>query len=131
MSERQIKQVPSTMYDMMVFPDVEYQEFPRAVPVVDGKVMPTPYDEKHKPHPIVIVQNQRELDELLGAEEPVTLVALNEADPAGPKRVENEDDIREALYAQAKTAGVIIDKRWSVSRIEDTIRAHVASKDVT
>ncbi len=123
------KQLKNTMYDQMVFAPYEYREFPMAVPVVDGKVQDTPYDKKHKPHPVVIVTCQEELDALTGGEE-VTLVPMDEADPAGAQRVESEDDIRAALYNQAEQAGVKFDKRWSVARIEDALKAHAASKDV-
>ena len=56
MAELVIKQIQNTMYDRMEFPSYEYQAFPRAVPVVDGVVQPTPYDKRNKAHPVVIVQ---------------------------------------------------------------------------
>lgn len=113
----------NTMYDNMEFAPYEYREFPKAVPVLDGVVQDTPYDAKHKAHPVVIVHSQAELDALKGPE--VTLVALDEADPSpsAPTRVQTEDDIRKVLYVQAEQASVKIDKKWSVERIEDTLRA--------
>lgn len=117
---------PSTMFDNMNFPDYEFAEFPMAIPVVDGVIQPTPYDERHKAHPVVIVNSQAELEALKGPE--VKLVAVNPHDPASTLRVESEDDIRAALYVQADQAGVKIDKRWSVERIEQALQDHAAGK---
>ncbi len=122
------KQLNHTMYDHMVFPEYEYAEFPMAVPVVDGVVQDTPYDENHKHHEVVIVGSQAELDALKGPG--VVLVPINPDAVTSAQRVESEDDIREALYEQAKQLGVNIDKRWSVPRIEDTLKAASAPKDV-
>ncbi len=118
MSEiKPIKQIPNTMYDKMDFPPHEHREFPMAIPFVDGKIMPTPYNARNKAHPVVVVNNQEELDELQGPQ--VRTVAL---DPAGAaSRLENEDDIRALLYTQADQKGVKIDKRWSVEKIEGEI----------
>lgn len=122
-----IKQRQNTMYDQMEFPPYEYNEFPMAVPVVDGVVQPTPYDARRRPHPVVIVDNQDQLDELRGPA--VVLVKVNEAAPDSPQRIESEADIREVLYRQAEQAGVTIDKRWTVARIESTLQAAAAEKD--
>lgn len=125
MSEsKDLKHVNHTMYDKMNFPDHEHREFPMAVPVVNGKIMPTPYDDKHKPHPIVEVQSQEELDALRGPE-----VALVEVRGGSASRVETEDDVREVLYVQAAQVGAVIDKRWSVARIESTIKAQVSKNN--
>jgi len=122
MSEsKDLKVVNKTMYDTFNFPDHEHREFPMAIPVVNGKIMPTPYDEHHKPHPVVIVESQAELDALRGPE-----VALVEVAGGTSLRVETEDDVREVLYVQASQVGAVIDKRWSVARIEDTIKKQVA-----
>ena len=127
MAEQVIKQIQNTMYDRMEFPTVDYQAFPRAIPVVDGKVQPTPYDAKHKPHPIVIVQNQGELDELMSAD--VTLVPISDAADS-PLRVENDDDVRADLYRRADQAGAKIDKRLSTPKFEEALEAHLAKGDV-
>jgi hypothetical protein len=121
-----IKQPQNTIYDKMEFPGYEFREFPAAVPVVGGKVMPTPYDERGKSHPVVIVESQAELDALQGPE--VTLVPVTEGS-GHAMRVENEDDIRKVLYVQAEQAGVTIDKRWSVARIEDALQNAAKAKD--
>ncbi len=120
-----IRQLRNTMYDQMVFPVADYAEFPRAVPYVDGKVMPTPYNDKHKPHPIVIVNSQDELDALKGGPS-VVLVPLNTMADDTPARLQTEDDIRAALYIQAEQIGAKIDKRWSVDKIEAAIREKAA-----
>jgi len=125
MAEITRKQVANTAFDNMEFPPYEFREFPQAVPVVGGKVMPTPYDERGKSHPVVIVESHAELDALQGPE--VTLVPVTEG--AGhAMRVENEDDIRAVLYTQAEQAGVQIDKRWSVARIEETLQNAAKAK---
>lgn len=115
-----IKQPRNTIYDKMEFPDYEHREFPQAIPFVDGQVMPTPYDARNKAHPVVIVYSQEELDALQGPK--VTLVPVSEGSETA-LRVENEDDIRRVLYVQAEQAGVQIDKRWSVERIEKALQA--------
>lgn len=120
-----IKQRANTMYDNMVFEPVEYAEFPMAVPVRNGVVQSNPYDAKHKPYPVVIVESQEELDALMGD---APLVPINPGAPDSPMRVESEDDIRTALYIQADQLGVQIDKRWTVGRIEDTIKTHLSAK---
>jgi hypothetical protein len=123
-----IRQPPNTIYDKMVFPGYEFAEFPMGVPVVGGKVMPTPYDEKNKAHPVVIVNSQEELDELLGSGD-VTLVERTEGQ-AGAMRVETEDDVRDRLYIRAEQTGAKIDKRWSVERIEAAIDAASGKSEV-
>ena len=120
------KQPKNTRYDSMIFPDYEYSEFPMAIPVVKGKIMPTPYDENHKPHPVVIVQDQAELDALRGPE--AVLVPIDGNSRSTALRVEGEDDIRKALYLQAEQCGAKIDKRWAVEKIEDAIKAHVEGR---
>lgn len=122
MDKPAIKQRQNTIYDNMEFPDYEFREFPMTVPVVDGKVQKTPYDANHKAHPVVVVNDQSELDDLMGPGAVMVEVA------AGSARLQNEDDIRAALYIQADQAGVTIDKRWTVARIEETLRAAAQSK---
>jgi hypothetical protein len=126
MADAQRKQIANTMFDQMEFPPYEFREFPQAIPVVDGKVMPTPYDERNKAHPVVVVESQAELDALQGPQ--VKLVPVSDAAPEGAQRVESEDDIRAVLYTQAEQARVQIDKRWSVQRIESTLQDAAAAK---
>lgn len=121
-----IKQRANTMYDNMDFPQAPYAEFPMAVPVVDGKVMPTPYDANKKPHPIVIVESQEELDALTGGD--VDLVELNPHVEEAPMRVKTDDDVKDALLIQAKQLGLKVDPKWTSARIEDTIKEHLTAK---
>lgn len=121
-----LKQKSNTMYDAMEFPPYEFHEFPMAVPVVGGVVMDSPYDPKtRKSYPVVIVADQDELDALKGPG--VSLVSVTDDAGSTTMRVESEDDIRKVLYVQAEQAGVQIDKRWSVPRIEDALKQ---AKDV-
>lgn len=106
-----------TIYDDMAFPEYEYREFPMAVPVVDGVVQDSPYDEHRKAHPVVMVNSQAELDALL--EESATLIPQDYE--GSVSRVETEDDKRAALLIRADQLGVKVDKRWSLERIEKTI----------
>lgn len=123
MSEPRDLKVPNhTVYDSMQFPDYEFREFPMGIPVHNGKIMDSPYDGNHKAYPVVIVESQAELEALRGPE--VTLVPVKAGDTT--MRVESEDDVRAALYIQAEQTGATIDKTWSVPRIEDTIKRHVA-----
>lgn len=133
--QKQIRQIPNTIYDQMVFPDYEFQEWPQAVPVNEaGELQPTPYQPASRSGrvetwPVVIVHSQEELDALRGPE--VTLVPVNPDEAkTGAFRVENDDDIRNALLVQAEQLGVKVDKRWSVQRIEETLRAAAADKEV-
>lgn len=132
--EKQIRQKPNTMYDNMVFPDYEFHEWPQAVPVNEaGELQATPYQPpmrsgKVEAWPVVIVHSQAELDALRGPE--VTLVPVNPDAPGGALRVESEEDIRAVLYTQAEQAGVKIDKKWSVARIEETLRTAAAGGEV-
>ncbi len=107
------KQLKNTMYDQMEFPEYEFREFPMEVPYVDGQVMPTPYNEKHKPHPTVRVNSQEELDALTAGEVEVI--------PAGPDttaaRVRTEDDERAELLLKADQNDIKVDKRWSLERL--------------
>jgi len=114
------KHVNRTPYDDMAFPDYQYREFPTAVPVVDGVVQPTPYDENHKAHPVVMVNSQAELDALMGGD--AELVSENYEKTVS--RVKTEDDEREALYVEADQKGVKVDKRWSVEKIRKAIADH-------
>lgn len=133
MAEVVRKQIPNTVYDHMEFPAYEFEEWPQAVPVNDaGELQPTPYQPplksgKVEAWPVVIVHSQAELDALRGPE--VTLVPVSEAG-GNALRVEGEDDIRKALYIQAEQAGVKIDKKWSVARIEDALRTAAADREV-
>lgn len=127
MAEITRKQIPNTAFDNMEFPPYEFREFPQAIPVVDGQVMPTPYDGRNKAHPVVIVESQEELDALMGPK--VTLVPVSEAAPDGPKRLESEDDIKAALTQQAKHLGISLDQRWGPARMESFIQEHVAAKE--
>lgn len=114
-----IKQRRNTMYDNMEFPPYQYREFPQAVPVVGGKVQPTPYDSRGKAHPVVIVNSQDELDALM--EDGADLTPVNPQDPKGAQRVVTEEDEREALFVRADQLGVKVDKRWSTERIQRAI----------
>lgn len=116
-----IKQRANTMYDNMEFPAYEFREFPMAVPVLNGVVQDSPYDARGKSHPVVIVQNEDELQALTGPQA-ASLLPVSEERVTRTLRVQGEVDIRKALYAQAEQAGVKIDKKWTVSRIEDTLR---------
>lgn len=118
-----IKQPRNTMYDNMVFPEYEFREFPQAIPVVGGKIMPTPYDERHKPYPVVIVDSQEELDALSGPE--VTLVPISEDVRNSAMRVESDTDIKAALILQGEQIGAKIDKRWTAERMEEAIKDHM------
>lgn len=113
------KQIPNTMYDQMTFEPVEYREFPMAVPVVDGVVQKTPYDAKHKAHPVVIVNSQAELDALKGGD--VETIPVNPDALSSPMRMKTEEDEREALYVRADQLGVTYDKRWKTERIQRAI----------
>lgn len=113
------KQQRHTAFDQMEFPQVEYREFPMAVPVVDGVVQPTPYDAKHKAHPVVIVNSQAELDALKGGD--VETVPVNPDALSSPMRMKTEEDEREALYVRADQLGVTYDKRWKTERIQRAI----------
>ena len=121
-SDLNVKQ--KTMYDTMEFTPYEFSEWPQAIPVQDGKVMPTPYITegrlKGKLHDVVIVNSQAELDALQGPQ--VKVVPVNPDAASGPLRVETEDDLRAELYVQAEQVGAQIDKSWSVERIEAAIK---------
>lgn len=114
-----LKQRANTMYDNMEFPAYEHREFPMAIPVVDGKVQPTPYDDRNKAHPVVIVHSQEELDVLKGGG--ADLVPVNPDAATSALRIETEDDVRAQLYVEAEQAGAKIDKRWSVEKIQRAI----------
>lgn len=114
-----IKQLPTTVFDRMEFPDYEYQEFPMAVPYVNGAVQKNPYDARGKSHPVVMVNSQEEYDALVGGEAKV--VPVNPEAAAGPSRVETEDDERAALLVRAGQLGIKVDGRWSIERIEKAI----------
>lgn len=122
---RDRKQTNHTFYDSMVFPDYTFAEFPAAVPYVNGKVpldakgKPNPYDDNHKAHPVVIVNNQAELDELLSGDAETVPVNPNAVESA--ERVRTEEDEREALFTRAEQLGVKVDKRWSTERIQKAI----------
>ena len=116
-----IKQLPTTVFDKMEFPDYEYREFPMAVPVLAGAIQRSPYDARGKSHPVVIVQNQAEYDALAGGD--VEVVPVNAAVVESAGRVKTEEDEREALYVKADQVGAKIDKRWSIERIESAIEA--------
>jgi len=113
------KQIASTVFDKMTFPDYEYREFPKAIPVVDGVIQPTPYNSRNKAHPVVIVKDQAEWDALKAGS--VNLVPVNPDVVQSAERLESEDDVRERLYVEADQAGAKIDKRWSIERIEKAI----------
>lgn len=123
------KQLPTTVYDKMQFPEYEFREFPMAVPMVDGvpcfdpDVLKKPYDfsnpRKPKPYPIVTVKSQEELNQLRAGEVEVT--PPNPHNATETQRVVTEDEEREALYVRAEQLKVKIDKRWSVERIEKAI----------
>lgn len=124
-----IKQLPTTVYDKMTFPDYEFIEFPTAIPLVDGvpcfdpEVLKAPYDRSLKPqraYPVVMVASQAELDALKAGAE---VVAVNPDAVGSASRVKTEEDEREALYVTAEQVGAKIDKRWSVERIETAIAA--------
>jgi len=108
-----------TVFDQIEFPPYEFREFPMAVPIYaeTGEVAPTPYNERGKSHPVVLVQNQAELDALMGPG--VTLVPVGD----GSSRLQTEADIRAELYEQAETRGVFIDKNWPVERIQAVLNA--------
>lgn len=115
--------VQNTMYTTMKFKPYQFEEWPQAIPVLNGVVQPTPYKDSGKAHEVVIVNSQEELDALQGPG--VKTVAINPDVVSSPKRVETEDDIRSELYRQAEQSGAQIDKSWSVARIEDAITSHV------
>jgi len=111
------KQIRSTVYDNMEFPQVEYREYPKAIPVVNGVVQDSPYDAKRKPHPVVMVYNEFEEDELRGGG--AELVDVNPAQVKdGVQRVETEEDVRAKLYVRLQQLGVQFDKRYSVQRLQ-------------
>lgn len=122
---RERKQVNHTFYDDMVFPEYDFREFPMAVPVVDGEVQLdekgkfAPYDARRKAHPVVLVNNQAELDELLAGTAETVPVNPNAVESA--ERVRTEEDERDELIVRADQLGVKVDKRWSTDRIERAI----------
>lgn len=115
-----------TPYDNFKFKPYEFAEFPMAIPVVNGVIMDSPYNERGKAHPVVIVGSQAELDALRGPG--VVLVPVNPDAAVSAQRVAGDDDIRTELYRQADQAGITIDKAWSTERIEHAITTGVAAK---
>lgn len=113
------KQIQNTMYDHMEFPPYEFNEFPMAVPVVDGVVQKTPYDAKRKAHPVVIVNSEEELEALM--QDQADLVPVNPDAVVTAQRVKTEDDERDELYLRAEQLGVKVDKRWSIERIQKAL----------
>lgn len=118
--------VQNTMYTMMKFKPYQFEEWPQAIPVLNGVVQPTPYKDNGKAHEVVIVHSQEELDALQGPG--VKLVEINPDVVHSAKRVETDDDVRKELYRQAEQSGAQIDKSWPTGRIEDAIKTHVESK---
>lgn len=116
-----IRQKPNTMYDNMTFKKVRYREYPKAIPVVGGKIMDSPYDARGKSHPVVIVASEAEEDALRGPG--VTLVTTDVRVLDAPQRVETEDDIRRTLMRQADHLGAKVDGRWSIEKIEAAVQA--------
>jgi hypothetical protein len=107
----------NTIYDNMEFPSVGYREFPKAIPVLNGKAQSSPYNEKGKPHPVVIVYNEFEEQELFGGN--AKLVDVN-ADQVkdGAQRVVTEEDERAEIYVRLQQLGVQFDKRYSIQRLK-------------
>lgn len=122
-----IKVRQATAYDQFEFDEYEFREFPTAVPVNEaGEVQKSPYRENGKSWPVVHVESQAELDALMGGAPVIKVNAT--AIESSPLRVEGEDDIRAALYTQADQAGVKIDKRWSVERLEEALQEAAKAK---
>lgn len=122
-------------YQSMEWPDWEFQEFPAMIypTAPDPK---KPYDERGRPLPGVIVQNQAEADEVLGidrsAAEPQEGVEGNSAAPTprtavptaspGVSRLPTAEDEKAELIAEAERLGIQqFDKRWSIARMQDCI----------
>lgn len=129
-------------YADMDWPPWEFVEFPMMVypGSADGGRTPdrnehhNPGDKRSKPflQDGVIVNSEEERRQVLGIDEAVP------ADPAfqasgrlvdgagGAKRLATEADERAELIAEAERLGVVIDKRWSLARIQDAIDSHKA-----
>ena len=112
------------------WPAWEFREYPMAVypGSSDGGRTPDPNPDwnpgqKHSKRWLqecVIVQNEEERLQVLGGD------AKTVTDSSGAQRVATEADERAALIAEADRLGVVIDKRWSLARIQDAIDSHKA-----
>lgn len=122
-------------YAEMDFGDWEFNEWPMMIyPNAPNPLKP--YDERGRPLPGVIVQNQAEADEVLGidrsAAEPLEGVEGNSATPAprtavptaspGVSRLPTPEDEKAELIAEAERLGIQqFDRRWSIARMQDCI----------
>ena len=126
-----IKVKQPTVYDQFDFPEYEYSEFPRAIPVNEaGEVQPTPYKPNGKTWGVVHVQDQAEFDALMGG---AKLIEVNPtAIESSPKRVETEQDIKDRLLALAKrSAGRARGwRRWSPERMQKALDDHRSRGEV-
>lgn len=105
------------------WPDYEYREYPLMV-YPGAKDQAKPYDAKGRPLKGIVVNNDEERDEALGATAPETV------QEGGVTRLKTEADDHAELLAQAEVMGVKVDKRWGVARLQDAIDTHRAGKDV-
>lgn len=112
------------LYENAEWPDYEFREFPMMVyPGARSPKNPEYFSEddelprgKHVgdlKFVGVIVQNDEELDRVLGGAKTVT--------EAGVTRVRTEEDDRQALIVKASQMGIQVDRRWGVSRLQTAI----------
>ena len=112
-------------YALTEWPEYEFQEFPMMVYPGSADPMKPEYVPE-KPgtlkYPGVTVENQDELDKILGGAK-----VMKDGDRL---RAVSEEDERAELLQQAQHLGVSVDKRWSTARIQDAIDAKQKSADV-
>lgn len=126
-------------YEGTDWPEWEFREFPMMVypGAADQK---KPYGDDGRPLAGVIVNTPEEADAALGivreAPEPEVKAPAKPVEfvpaenTAGVQRVKTPEDEREELLAEAEQLGVVVDKRWSVARIQDAIDTKKADTTV-
>lgn len=114
-------------YQAFEWPDYEFNEYPMMVypGAADQK---KPYGANGKPLAGIVVNNEAEYAEALGAGDNAEPVATVEE--KGVTRLKTEADEQVDLLAEAEVLGVKVDKRWGPARIQDAIDTHKAGKDV-
>lgn len=116
-------------YAAMEFPDYEYREYPLMV-YPGAADQAKPYGKNGKPLAGIVVNNEAEYREALGLDADKGATAPETVEDKGVTRLKTPEDERADLLAEAETAGVQVDKRWSAARIQDAIDTHRAAKDV-
>lgn len=94
-----------------------------------------PYGADGKPLKGIVVRSEEELAAVRGLEPAPKPAVVPTANPTleptsspGVQRVQTPEDERAALILEADTAGVQIDRRWSLARIQDALDAHRAEQ---